>query len=61
MEHENKDHELFQFKLQELFDGRYVMKEGEWKIVKALVIGVAGLILTSVVIAALAWLIQKPI
>lgn len=61
MEHDPKDHELFTYKLQTLFDGRYVMKEGEWKIVKALVIGVAGLILTSVVIAALAWLIQKPI
>ncbi len=61
MEHENKDHELFTFKLQQLFDGRYVLKEGEWKIIKALVIGFAGLVLTSVVIGALAWLIQKPI
>ncbi len=62
MEHDSKDkEELFTFKLQELFDGRYVLKEGEWKIVKALVIGVAGLILTGVVVAALAFIIQKPI
>ncbi len=57
---EEENHELFTFKLQNLFDGRYVLKDGDYKLVKTLVIGLAGLILSGVVTAALAWLLHAP-
>lgn len=63
MEHEternNEKNELFTFKLQSIFDKRYVLQEGDYKIIKALVIGVAGLILTSVVVTAFALIFKK--
>ncbi len=57
---EEEGNELFTFKLQNLFDGRYVLKDGDYKLVKTLVIGLAGLILSGVVTAALAWLLHAP-
>ncbi len=60
MEDEKDKNELQAFKLQDLFDKRYVLQEGDYKLIKALVIGLAGLILSGVVTAALAWLLHAP-
>jgi hypothetical protein len=49
---------LFAFNLQEWFDKRYVPADGVYKLIVALVIGFAGLILTGVVVAALAYIIK---
>lgn len=57
---ESSRERLFGFILQERFDDRYVPQDGDYKIIKALVIGVAGLILTAVIVGALAWLIHAP-
>lgn len=51
---------LFKFVLQQEFDERYVLKEGDYRLIRALVVGVAGLILTGVIVAALAWVIHAP-
>ena len=51
---------LFGYNLQQYFDTRYVLADGDYRIIKALVIGVAGLILTAVILAALAWLLHAP-
>lgn len=56
-----KGQQLFGFMLQEKFDGRYVLKDGAYKIIVALVVGFAGLILTSVVVLGVNWALHiKP-
>ncbi len=50
---------LFKFNLQEEFDLRYVLQSGDYKYIKALVIGVAGLVLTAVVVLALSTLFHS--
>lgn len=58
MEDDNKEFEdlpkgqqLFGFLLQEKFDGRYVLKDGVYKLIVAMVVGTGGLILSTVVLA----------
>lgn len=41
---------LFKFILQQEFDTRYVLQDGDWKYIKTLVIGFAGLLLTGVIV-----------
>lgn len=51
---------LFKFSLQEEFDVRYVLQDGDYKYVKAVVIGAVGLILTGALVAGLAWVFHSP-
>jgi hypothetical protein len=51
MKHTDHD-ELQHFRLQDLFDKRYAMKD-EMRIIRALVFGAVGLILTAVIVTAL--------
>jgi hypothetical protein len=51
---------LFGLLLQEKFDERYVTQDGDYWIVKALVISCAGLMLTAVILGALAWILHAP-
>lgn len=52
--------DLFTFRLQDLFDNRYVLKEGDYRMIRAIVVGLAGLILSGVVTAALAFVLHAP-
>ncbi len=49
---------LFAFNLQDWFDKRYVVADGVYKLIVALVIGFTGLILTGVVIGGLSYIIK---
>lgn len=50
-----KGQQLFKFMLQQDFDGRYVLKDGVYKLIVALVIGASGLILSGVVLLAFSY------
>jgi hypothetical protein len=67
MEHEDeqmqgytKGQQLFKFMLQEDFDGRYVIKDGAYKIIVAVVVGACGLILTGVIGVVFSFYIHLP-
>lgn len=55
-----KGQQLFKFMLQEDFDGRYVLKDGVYKLIVTLVVGAAGLILTGVVMLAFNFYLHGP-
>lgn len=55
---ESAREKLYGFILQDRFDDRYVVQDGDYKIIKALVIGVSGLILTAVIVAILALVVH---
>lgn len=65
MEHdefkETSRERLFGFVLEEKLDKKYVAKDGEWNLVKLLVFGCAGLILTSVILALAAFALSHKI
>lgn len=54
-----KDEELFIFKIRDLFDIRYVMKEGEYKLFRTLIVGAVGLMLSTVFIGLLALVVHN--
>lgn len=53
---ENK--RLFIFEVRDLFDLRYVLKEGEYKLFRTLIISAVGLMLSTVFIAILALVVH---
>ena len=64
MEHDRtsqhaKDEELFIFKLRDIFDLRYVLKEGEYKLFRSVVVGAITLMLSTVFIAILAIVVHN--
>lgn len=58
MDDQDKD-DLRTFRLQDIFDKRYA-KRGEVALIRAIVFGAVGLILSSVMVGIMAWLIAKP-
>lgn len=46
-------------RLQEKFDPRYVMREGEWTLVKLIVFGLCGLIFTGFITAFVTIVLNK--
>lgn len=51
---------LLAYLLQDRFDQRYVLKDGAYKIIVAIVVGGTGLILSGVVIIAINFYLHAP-
>lgn len=50
---DDQEEELQFFRMQEKFDVRYVLKDGAYKLMMAVVVGGSGLILSGVIVIAI--------